>query len=578
MSATTSASEIFAPRRSFVPVLFVGMFVLLAVVALLPLLTLIYASLTAGENVLPSEAHGITLQNYVRTFADPSLYTMLGMTVIFAVGSTAIGIAIAVFFAWMTERTDAAWRAFFFVAIITPMAIPNMIYALAWTQLLNPNNGLINDWVHALGIEASFDVFTLAGMILVQGLAIASHSFLLIAAAFRTLDPTWEEQSAIAGKGRFATVRRVVLPALKPALLAAVIFFLVVSMETFDIPGTLGLTSRIHLLSTQIFWATHPEGGGLPDYGIASTLSVLLVGAALILISFYQRQVRHSARFVTITAKGYGMRRVALGEWRWPIFALAMVIVLFAAILPIFMLVWRSLISFYAPPSLDALANVSLAAYASLFENFNLVMVSTNTAIVTLVSGFVVVAIASLAAWLILRADVSAGMRRQMQGLAFLPQSIPSIVIGFSLVLVFISAPVAIYGTVWIIAFGMIIKYIAYSTGMMSAAQMQVARELEEASSIAGAGFGRTYRRIVLPLLAPALINCLLWVMVHVVRDLSIPLMLYTPESEVISTKVWTLWENGSVPEAAALGVLTVLVLAVLLGAGRLAFTMWRRA
>jgi iron(III) transport system permease protein len=305
---------------------------------------------------------------------------------------------------------------------------------------------------------------------------------------------------------------------------------------------------------------------------------VLLVGAALILISFYQRQVRHSARFVTITAKGYGMRRVALGEWRWPIFALAMVIVLFAAFLPIFMLVWRSLIAFYAPPSLDALANVSLAAYASLFENFNLVMVSTNTAIVTLVSGFVVVAIASLAAWLILRADVSAGMRRQMQGLAFLPQSIPSIVIGFSLVLVFISAPVAIYGTVWIIAFGMIIKYIAYSTGMMSAAQMQVARELEEASSIAGAGFGRTYRRIVLPLLAPALINCLLWVMIHVVRDLSIPLMLYTPESEVISTKVWTLWENGSVPEAAALGVLTVLVLAVLLGAGRLAFTMWRRA
>jgi iron(III) transport system permease protein len=113
---------------------------------------------------------------------------------------------------------------------------------------------------------------------------------------------------------------------------------------------------------------------------------------------------------------------------------------------------------------------------------------------------------------------------------------------------------------------------------MMSAAQMQVARELEEASSIAGAGFARTYRRILLPLLAPALINCLLWVMIHVVRDLSIPLMLYTPESEVVATKVWTLWENGSVPEAAALGVLTVLVLAVLLGSGRLTLALWRRA
>jgi iron(III) transport system permease protein len=558
-------------------VLFAGTFVLLAIIALVPLITLLYASVTAGENVLPFEAHGVTLANYVRAFGDPSLYKILGLTAVFATGSTALGIAIAVFFAWMIERTDVPCRMFFFVAIIAPMAIPNMIYALAWTQLLNPNNGLINDWVHALGIEGSFDVFTLPGMILVQGLAIASHSFLLIAAAFRVLDPTWEEQSAIAGKGRFATVRRIVLPALKPALLAAVIFFLVVAMETFDIPGTLGLTSRIHLLSTEIFWATHPEGGGLPDYGLASTLSVLLVAAALILISIYQRQVRHAERFVTIGARGYASRRVALGEWKWPMFALALVIVGFAAVLPILMLVWRSLISFYTPPALQALDTVSLAAYGSLFENFDLATVAANTATVTLVSGFVTVAIASLAAWLMLRADVAPNSRRQMRVLAFLPQSVPSIVIGFALVLVFISAPVAIYGTVWIIAFGMIIKYIAYSTGMMSAAQMQIARDLEEASSIAGAGFARTYRRIVLPLLAPALINCLLWVMIHVVRDLSIPLMLYTPESEVIATKVWTLWENGSVPEAAALGVLTVLVLAALLGAGRLALLLWRR-
>jgi iron(III) transport system permease protein len=558
-------------------VIFAGTFVLLAIIALVPLITLLYASVTAGENVLPFEAHGVTLANYVRAFGDPSLYKILGLTAVFATGSTALGIAIAVFFAWMIERTDVPCRMFFFVAIIAPMAIPNMIYALAWTQLLNPNNGLINDWVHALGIEGSFDVFTLPGMILVQGLAIASHSFLLIAAAFRVLDPTWEEQSAIAGKGRFATVRRIVLPALKPALLAAVIFFLVVAMETFDIPGTLGLTSRIHLLSTEIFWATHPEGGGLPDYGLASTLSVLLVAAALILISVYQRQVRHAERFVTIGARGYASRRVALGEWKWPMFALALVIVGFAAVLPILVLVWRSLISFYTPPALQALDTVSLAAYGSLFENFDLATVAANTATVTLVSGFVTVAIASLAAWLMLRADVAPNSRRQMRVLAFLPQSVPSIVIGFALVLVFISAPVAIYGTVWIIAFGMIIKYIAYSTGMMSAAQMQIARDLEEASSIAGAGFARTYRRIVLPLLAPALINCLLWVMIHVVRDLSIPLMLYTPESEVIATKVWTLWENGSVPEAAALGVLTVLVLAALLGAGRLALLLWRR-
>src|SRR5688572_28206697 len=113
------------------------MFALLAVIALIPLLTLLYASVTAGENVLPFEAQGFTLSNYVRTFADPALYEMLAMTAVFTVGSTALGMAIAIFFAWMIERTDAWWRTFFFIAIITPMAIPNMIYAMAWTQLLN---------------------------------------------------------------------------------------------------------------------------------------------------------------------------------------------------------------------------------------------------------------------------------------------------------------------------------------------------------------------------------------------------------------------------------------------------------
>ena len=142
-------------------------------------------------------------------------------------------------------------------------------------------------------------------MIGLQGVALASHGYLLIAVCFRTLDASWEEQSYIAGRRLWGTMVRVTLPILKPALLAAALFFAVVAMETFDIPVTLGMTSRVHVISTQIYWSTRPETGQFPDYGLASALSVLLVLIALVLIHFYQRQTRNAKRFVTITGRGY---------------------------------------------------------------------------------------------------------------------------------------------------------------------------------------------------------------------------------------------------------------------------------
>ena len=99
----------------------------------------------------------------------------------------------------------------------------------------------------------------------------------------------------------------------------------------------------------------------------------------------------------------------------------------------------------------------------------------------------------------------------------------------------------------------------------MIAAQMQLSGELEESSRIAGARALATYWRIVVPLLAPALGACFLWVIIHVVRELGLALMLYSLQSQVLSTKIWLLWENGRVADACATGVLTVVMLLMLL-------------
>ena len=217
------------------------------------------------------------------------------------------------------------------------------------------------------------------------------------------------------------------------------------------------------------------------------------------------------------------------------------------------------------PPSFSALPRLNFDAYREVFADGEMGGVLLNTLTMALAAASSCVLLAAAIAWLVARGAVAASWRERLRTLAFLPQAVPSIVIGLALIFVYLWLPVPIYGTVWIIALAMLTKYLSYATGAVVAAQLQVAGELEEASAIAGAGLYRTYRRVVLPLVGPALFACFLWVVIHAVRELGVSLMLYNVHSQVLSTKVWLLWENGRVAEASAVGVMTVGVLLVLL-------------
>ena len=146
----------------------------------------------------------------------------------------------------------------------------------------------------------------------------------------------------------------------------------------------------------------------------------------------------------------------------------------------------------------------------------------------------------------------------------------PSIVIGLALIFVYVRFPIPIYGTLWIIALAMTTRYLAYSSRATTAALMQVHGELEEASQMSGAPWTRTLRRITMPLLAPAMINVFFWVAVHAMQELSMALMLYNPDTVVISTMIWSMWQNGKTADAAVLGVILIVLSALLLLSGQL--------
>jgi len=106
---------------------------------------------------------------------------------------------------------------------------------------------------------------------------------------------------------------------------------------------------------------------------------------------------------------------------------------------------------------------------------------------------------------------------------------------------------------------------------------MQVHGELEEASQMARAPWARTLQRVTVPLLAPAMINVFFWVAVHAMQELSMALMLYNPETVVVSTMIWSMWQNGRTADAAVLGVILILLSAMLL-LGGLAVSYLRRS
>ena len=537
---------------------------LLAWLVAAPIGMLVLAALTADATHMPaSRAPG--LGAFARAWLDPATWGVMGTSLQFAAGSCALGLAIAALFAWAIERTDVPGRRLLFIAVLAPMAIPGMIYATAWTQLLNSSNGLLNVAVTRIGFpQPRIGLLSLGGMILVQGLALASHAYLLIAAAFAAIDPSWEEQSRIAGRGAAGSLWRITLPLLRPALLAAAIYFFLVCIETFDVPGMIGLSAHIEVLSTRIYWATHPESGQLPDYGVASALALLLLLIALGLMRLHRGEAGRARRFVTITARGYRPRRVRLGRWRWPLLGLLCAILVPVAVLPLFMLVWRSLLRFYVFPSTAALNRLTWFGYRSVLGEPGSLHMLANTALVAGSAAVATVGLAAAIAFVSVRARSGVAGPWLRRG-ALLPQAIPSVVLGFAVMMLYLMLPIGIYGTIWIIALALTTKYLAGSAASLIAAQMQIAPELWEASALSGAGAWRTWRLIVAPLLAPAFANVALWVLIHAIRELAIAIMLYSPASSVVATQVWALWEGGQMTELCALGVLATALLVCLL-------------
>ena len=534
---------------------------------LLPLGLTILMSLKPGLLIQPA---GLSLQFYRGAWGHATTLHSLLNTVIFAVGTTLVSLLFGVPLAFLAERTDFRLRRWLFPLMTVKLVMPVYITAMAWILLLSPKIGLINSLL--MGAfrlnDAPFSIYSLGGMALIQGLSLASVSFFLLTAVFRSMDSTLEEASQASGVSRLKTFLRVDLPLARPGLLGAAIYVFMIGLGAFEVPAIIGLPQKIFVLSTEIFNATVPPAG-LPDYNTAAAFGMALLLAGLLLMWGYWRLMGASRRYAVVTGHGYRRAPMPLGRLQPAMTALFWLYFLLALGLPFVALLWISLSPYVQPFSPEAVASLTPAAYSGLFANIGWRPV-VNTLLLIVVAPVCAIGLSFAISWIATRTRWA--LRSTLDTISFLPHATSSTLMAIAFGFAFLSLVrvVPIYGSIWSIVLVVIVLQLPFATRAINGALIQIHAELEEAGRVSGVPARRIVRRVFVPLVGPVLLNLWVWLWLVAYREVTVPVLLSSPQNEVLSTTIWRLWRTADYGRASALGVVVVVAaLALILLARR---------
>jgi len=521
-----------------------------------PLLMLLYGSIRSAPIGEPGATY--TIQNYIKAYFDKEFYLLLLNSVYYALGTCTLTFLIGTFLAWVSERTNTPFKKLFMVMSLIPFIIPGILSTISWILLLSPKIGLINLTVKAaLGLEnAPFNIYSMWGMIWAEAIHLYPLVFLLMSAAFRNMDTSLEEAALTAGSTTLQTFWKVTLPLMRPAMFSVLLINFVRGIEAFEVPALIGVPAKISVFTTKIFLAIHQFPS---DFGLAGAYAVTLLAISTTGVIVYGKMTRKEERYATVTGKGYRPRVIDLGVWKWLTLGISCLIFFLAVILPVFVLLWSSFIPYYGVPSRELMEKMTFANFQYII-NYPLALTAfKNSFYLSVGSATLVMLLTSIIAWITVKTKLPG--RALLDNMTFIPIAMPGIVLGVSLIWVYLTLPIPIYGTIWVLLLAYITKFMPYGIRAASASMIQINKELEEASLTAGGTWFQTFRKVILPLLMPGFTAGWIYISIIALRELSTSILLYSYNSTVLSIMAFDLWEGGQYTYVCALGVLMVLLL-----------------
>jgi iron(III) transport system permease protein len=528
---------------------------LIAIVGFLtvcPVVMLVFGSFSEGLGAFGT----FTLEKYIRSYTDPALAGIIVNTVIFTIGSAFVATVLALFLAYLNTRTNIPFKFLFRIISIIPMMIPHILFSVSWVLLLNPSNGILNLMLREiLNLEGSpFNIYTLPGMILVEGLLDLPIAYLIIAPAMSSFDVSLEESSKVCGSSDLRTLVKITLPVLRPAILSSAILVIVRSLASFAVPSVIGMPGRIYVLSTHIYRII--ATGFAADFGMAAAVGMSVLATSITLIYLYRYLTSESEKYVTISSRGYRPAVIDLKNAKYPLFGIVALLSFVLIVLPVLVLFYTSLVPYSMVPSAKAFSMMGWKNWIEVLRDPISLLSLKNSVFLGIVGATLGVILSIFVSYVIVKIRTPAA--GALESLSFLSFSFPGIVVGVGFMWFFVRTP--LYATIWSLLIGYIATYLPYGIRPMTSAFVQIHSHLEESSRVCGGGTLYTLRRIVIPLLIPGIVSGWILMATMFVRELTLSVVLSRPGTEVLAVQILHFAEDGLWGKLSALGIMMIFI------------------
>jgi iron(III) transport system permease protein len=469
-----------------------------------------------------------------------------------------VAIVVAFGIAWLLIRLEVPGRYFIEMSLWFGFVLPSVPMMLGWILLLDPHFGLINLAAMKLWFVDGpiFNIYSAIGIIWVHlALTTVPVMVILLAPALRQLDSSFEEAADMSGANLRMTLRRVTIPLLMPAILTAFIAGLIRSLEAFEVEQILGAPAGIYVYSTRIFDLVNNEP---PKFAQAMALSTLFVALLAVLATLYQLYLRKVGSRATITARGVRLQSRNKPWWVYLISGALIAYICFTIYVPLTVLVLGSFNKLFGFFFIDNAWTVN--HWANVLRDGRFLRATGTSIVLGLSVAILGVLIFSLLAWVLVRSNVSG--RSLLAIIIWLPLGIPGIVLGVALLSLMLEVPglSKLYGTIVPLVLALIINAMPIGTQLLRGAIAQISAELEEAARMSGGTFLFIFRRITLPIMAPALVAVFLLTFTGTIREISTILLIAAPGTRTMSLLMFDFASIGRLESAAVVGVLIAII------------------
>lgn len=531
-----------------------------------PVVIVLLRSVTTGRLGI---ATGFSAENYVRVFSDQQIWSMLNNSVLYAAGSAALGTGVGAMLAWIVARTNTPGKALVELMPLYPILMPPIMKNIAWILLLAPKSGILNNMLEQItGTNPLlFNAFSMAGMIWVFGLACVPLGYLFLLPVFLSFDPSLEESAYIAGSKPVHTMMRITFPLAVPAFLSAFILNFLRGLRSFETPVLQGTPAGINVFVARVYDSMALEF----NTGLATSYSMVLVVLSVITLLFYIRATRFSERYATITGKGYRVKVIDIGPWKYLTFLVVFFYFLVGIAIPFIVLIVVSMIPYFDYDTfMQFPANAVLTNYTTVLKHpsfvnglYNSLILSVTIAIVTVLSGIIM-------AFTIYR--TRAHGTKVFEFIGTLPLAFPPLVLSVGLVIIFLGTP--LYNSLWALGLGLFVAYFPYAFRNASGSIVNIHKELDEAAWVHGARWRHVFFKITLPILKPSVGGALFYIFIEAIRNVDVAILLTSPGKEYGPVTLFEYFRVGQWAEAAAGGVIYLIILIIAVSIAKFAFKM----